>query len=232
MSDEWVGREPTPESPYYPYRKVVESDTLAGMEQIPYILCRYLMDLPDGNGYTPPSSNRFPRARLKKFLYWDTPLPLEKPLPTPEQIRQLFYDPECPDQPPDPEHGYRIFPQNLVEQSIASSKSQLRIYLGDSREIERFSGGARSGQFITRQDVMFDIIVNAGIESNTGMTASSRSFNMLQCIKEATAGVSFGGIGPLAMRSIAKIDDERYNLGYKMYCYIDWAGDAPNPYFV
>lgn len=225
MADEWVGAEPTILSPYYPYRKVVEADTLAGMEQIPYKLCRYLMDLPDGNGYIPPESNAYPRARLKRLLYWDCPLPLNQPLPTPQQMRQLFFDPENPDRPSDPDRGYRIFPQNTVQQSIANSKSLVRVYLGDANTYER------SGQFITRQQILFDIVVNVGIESNTGMTASSRAYDILQCIKEATSGVSFGGIGPLTMRMITKIDDERYNLGYKLYCYIDWFGDAPNPHF-
>jgi len=226
MADKWVGEEPELTSPYYPYRKVVEADTLAGLEQIPYKLCRYLMDLPDGNGYVPPESNKYPRARLKKLLYWDTPLPLKQPLPTPQQMRQLFFDPENPDRPPDPDRGYRLFPQNTVQQSIANSKSLVRVYLGDASSWER------SGQFITRQTVMFDVVVNVGIESNTGMTASSRAYDILQCIIESIAGVNFGGIGPLALRQITKIDDERYNLGYKIYCYIDWSGDAPNPYFI
>ena len=150
---------------------------------------------------------------------------MEKPIPTPQQMRQLFFDPENPDRPPDPERGYRLFPQNTVQQSLANSKSLVRVYLGDASTFER------SGQFITRQTVMFDVVVNTGIESNTGMTASSRAYDILQCIIEATAGVNFGGIGPLTMRMITKIDDERYNLGYKVYCYIDWAGDAPNPNF-
>ena len=225
MADKWVGELPTMDSPYYPYTKVVEADTLAGMEQIPYILCRYLMDLPDGKGYVPPTDNKFPRARLKKLLYWDCPLPLNQPMPTPQQIRQLFFDPENPDRPPDPERGYRIFPQNTVQQSMANSKSMVRVYLADANVLER------NGMFITRQQIIFDIVVNTGIESNTGMTASSRAYDILQCIKEATAGVNFGGVGPMTLRMITKIDDERYNLGYKLYCYIDWAGDAPNPYF-
>lgn len=225
MADFWTGIEPTHASPYWPYRKVVESDTLAGMEQIPYIISRYLMDLPDGTGYIPPTDNSFPRVRLKKLLYYDTPLPLNNPCPTPDQIRKLFYDPENPDLPPDKERGYRIFPQNMVEQSIAASKAFIRIYLSDADTLEM------KGAFITRQDVLFDVICNASIESNTGMTASSRSYDIIQCIQEATAGVNFGGVGPLTTRRIRKIDDERYNLGYKLYTYIDWSADAPNPNF-
>lgn len=225
MSDFWTGMEPTTESPYYPYRKVVDADTLAGAEQIPYILCRYLMDLPDGKGYEPPSDNKFPRARLKKLLYWDGPMPLTQPLPTAEQMREIFFDPENPDRPPDATRRYRVFPQNTVQQSLADSRSLIRVYLSDARLVEM------RGQFITRQDVIFDVIVNVGIESNTGMTASSRSYDIVQCIKEAVSGVNFGGIGPMVVRMITKIDDERYNLGYKIYAHIDWCSDAPNPYF-
>lgn len=226
MADIWTGAEPTHMSPYWPYRKVVEADTLAGMEQMPYILCRYLMDLPDGTGYTPPSDNRFPRVRLKKLLYWDCPLPLEQPMPTAEQMMGLFYDPENPDNPPDEERGYRLFPQNMVEQSIAMSKSFVRVYLGDATTLES------RGAYITRQYVMFDILCNAAIESNTGMTASSRSYDILQAIKEATSGVSFGGVGPMVTGRITHIDDERFNLGFKLYTYIDSCVDAPNPNFV
>ena len=225
MSDIWVGANPTHDSPYYPFRKVVEADTLAGAEQMPFILCRYLMDLPDGTGYEPPSDNRFPRARLKKLLYWDGPLPLDRPLPTAEQTKTLLFDPENPDRPPDTQWGYRIFPQNTVFQSQERSKSLVRVYMSDA------SAWERNGQFITRQDVIFDVIVDVGIESNTGMTASSRSYDIVQCIQEAVAGVSFGGAGPLTLRSIRKIDDERYFLGYKMYFYTDWNGSSPNQYF-
>ena len=225
MADYWTELNPTFDSPYYPYRKVVEADTLAGMEQIPFILCRYLMDLPDGKGYVPPSDNRFPRARLKKLLYWDCPLPLNQALPTADEMRKIFFDPENPDRPPDEKHGYRLYPQNTVQQSMANSKSLVRVYLSDASKLET------RGVFVTRQDVIFDVVVNVGIESNTGMTASSRAYDIVQAIVEATAGVSFGGAGPLTLRRITKIDDERYNLGYKIYAYIDWAADAPNPFF-
>lgn len=226
MSDIWAGADPNHASPYWPYRKVVEADTLAGAEQLPYILCRYLMDLPDGTGYVPPTDNSFPRVRLKKLLYYDGTLPLNQPCPTPEQVRSLFFDPENPDNAPDPERGYRIYPQNMTEQSFAQSKPLIRVYMSDATTLEM------KGTFITRQYMIFDIIVNAAIESNTGMTASSRSYDMLQAVKEAVSGVNFGGVGPMVVSRITKIDDERYNLGYKMYAYIDWCADAPNPNFI
>ena len=226
MPDFWVDAEPTHDSPYYPFRKTADFDTLAGMEQVPFILCRYLMDLPDATGYVPPDNNKYPRARLKKLLYWDCPLPLEKPLPTPEQTLSLFYDPEKPDVPPDKDRGYRIFPQNMTQQAMSNSGSRIRCYISDSAQLPSKEG------FITRQDIIFDVVVNAGIESNTGMTASSRSFDIVQALVEATDGVNFFGIGPMTMRRITKIDDERTFLGYKIYSYIDCHSSAPNPYFV
>ena len=225
MNDVWIDRAPTHDSPYWPFRKVGAADTSAGMEQIPYIIVKYLMDLPDGTGYEPPSDNKYPRARLKKLLYWDCPLPLDKPIPTTEQTKAMMFDPENPDRPPDEERGYRFFPQNMTQQAMAKSKSLVRVYLGDA------SGMLSRDAFITRQDVMFDVIVNVSIESNTGMTASSRAYDIVQAIREATAGVNFGGIGPLTFRRLTKIDDEKNFLGYKIYCYIDWCEGAPNPYF-
>lgn len=223
MADQWVNVPPDHDSPYYPFRKVVEADTMAGCEDIPYIISRYLMDLPDSTGYVPPSDNRYPRARLKKLLYWDGPRPLDQPLPTTEQTLSILYDPQNPDRPPDAERGYRIFPQNMVQQSMAKSKSLVRVYLSDSQTLT--SRGAE----INRQDVLFDVIVNAGIEGNMGTTNASRAAAILQALKESVSGVSFGGVGPIIVRRTTKIDDERTNLGYKMYCYIDWAGSAPNP---
>lgn len=223
MGDIWVSAKPTHDSPYYPFQKVVEADTMAGCEDIPYIISRYLMDLPDATGYTPPSDNRYPRARLKKLLYWDGPRPLEQPLPTTEQILGILYNPQLPDKAPDAERGYRVFPQNMVQQSMAKSKSLLRVYLSDSQAL------TSTGNAITRQDVLFDILVNAGIEGNMGTTNASRASAILQAVKEAVSGVSFGGVGGLFVRRVTKIDDERTNLGYKMYCYIDWNGSAPNP---
>lgn len=225
MADVWAGKVPEHESPYWPYRKTNEADTLAGMEQIPYIVVRYLMDLPDGTGYVPPSDNKYPRARLKKLLYWDGPLPLDQPLPTAEQTQALLFDPENPDRPPDTERGYRFFPQNMTQQSMAWSKSLVRVYLSDASVLPS------KEMYITRQDVVFDVIVNVSIESNTGMTASSRAYDIVQAIREATAGVNFGGVGPMTLRRITKIDDERNFLGYKIYTYIDWCADAPNPNF-
>lgn len=226
MSDIWVNRAPTADSPYYPFRKVVDDTTLAGCEDIPYILSRYLMDLPDATGYQPPSDNKFPRARLKKILYWDGPRPLDQPLPTTDQTLSILFDPQLPDKPPDKDRGYRFYPQNMTQQSMAQSKSLVRVYLSDGQTI------TTAGNAIFRQDVIFDVLVNVGIEGNMGTTNASRAYAIVQCIKEAISGVNFGGTGHLAVRRITKIDDERTFMGYKIYCYLDWTGDAPNPNYI
>lgn len=224
-SDPWLNADPTHDSPYWPYRKVQNQDTLAGAEQLPWILCNYLMDLPDGTGYEPKDDNSLPRTRLKKLIYWDDPLPLSKPLPTTEQMRSILYDPRFPANPPDPDRGYRIFPQNMVGQAQHTAQTLLRVYMA------RASALPSKGEFVTRQILIFDIITNYGLETNTGMTAASRSFDIVQCLKEACCGVNFGGVGPLTMQELTKIDDERTNVGYKLYCYIDFASSAPNPFF-
>ena len=64
------------------------------------------------------------------------------------------------------------------------------------------------------------------------MTANSRSFDIVQAIVESINGVSFKGVSPLTVQSITKIDDERVNLGYKIYSLIDIIGESPNPNYI
>lgn len=225
MNDPWVGMEPTPQSPYYPYRKVTESSTLAGLERLPYVLTKYLMDLPLP-GYTPPSDNISPRARLKKLIYWDCAHPLDQPLPTTEQMLSIKFDPEAPGTPPDPERGYRIFSQELVRQAQTGAQAIIRIYLDSARPI------MSKNIFIYRQTVIYQTMVNYALEANLKDTANTRAYGMMQAIQEATEGVNFGGIGGMHTERITKFDDERTNTGYKIYQYIDWAAGAPNEAYV
>lgn len=224
MADIWVGREPEANSPYYPYHKVVDANTMAGAEQIPYILTRYIMDLPLP-GYTPATSNDYPRARLKRLLYWDGALPLEKPLPTTEQMLSIQFDPYHPGTEPDPERGYRIFSQELVGQAQAVPQSIIRCYLGG---LSRYQ---LKNEFVWRQQVIWTVMVHYDLESNMGTTAASRSYAIAQAIIEATEGVNFGGVGGIVTRQMTKFDDERTNTGYKIYQDMDWSASAPNPFF-
>lgn len=221
MSDEWVGREPTTDSPYYPFYKVLAADTMAGAEELPYILTKYLMDLPS-RGYTPPSDNRYPRARLKKLLYWDGPQPLLQPLPTTEQMKSIQFDPEHPANEPDAERGYRIFSQELVRQAQTRPQSIIRVYLGNLMRV------MTNNEFVFRQTVIVTVMVNYDLESNMGTTCASRSYAIAQAILEAVDGVNFGGIGGLSVQQMTKFDDERTNTGYKLYMTVDWHGSGEN----
>lgn len=81
------------ENKFHPYEKVQPGYvTMAGAEEIPYILLTYLLDLPDRTGYEPVDENDRPRVRLAKYLWHDGALPLAQPLPTPEEKRSLLFD--------------------------------------------------------------------------------------------------------------------------------------------
>ena len=230
MADEWLDREPTIESPYYPYRKAVTAPTLAGAETIPYLLTKYLCDTSDSQ-YTPPSDNKYPRARLKKLLYWDGPKPLEKPLPTDEQIRAIRFDPLNPATPPDKERGYRIFSQEFAQQAQYDAQTRLHVYLGSTNMSAANLLMGHKG-YIYRVQIIFKVMTSYAMESNTEMATGSRTFDIVQAIVEATNGVSFCGISSLQVQSITKIDDERTNLGFKIYSLIDFVGEYPNPNYV
>lgn len=221
MSEDWTGREPTAESPYYPFYKVVNANTMAGAEELPYIITKYLMDLPS-RGYTPPSDNRFPRARLKKLLYWDCPLPLNQPLPTTEQMQSIQFDPEHPADPPDKQRGYRIYSQELVRQAQVEPQSIIRVYPGNLQRVWE------KNEFVFRQTIITTVMVNYGIEGNMQTTSASRAYAIMQAIIEATEGVNFGGIGGMITQHVTKFDDERNNTGYKIYQTIDWNGEGAN----
>lgn len=218
MSTDWIGMTPDTGSPYYPYTKVTAGNTLKGAEILPSRLLSYLADLPE-RGYTPPDDNIYPRARLKKLLYWDGPRPLEQPLPTAREIKSIMFDPTRPGSPPDAERGYRMFPQDLVRQSVVNAQSVLRIHIGNTTKIQQ------RNTYIYRIAVIYTVMVNYDLESNMQTEANSRSLAIMQAVQEATEGVNFGGVGGMNTYQITKFDDERANTGYKIYQYVDWNGD-------
>lgn len=230
MADEWLSREPTIESPYYPFVKAVTAPTMAGAEELPYVITKYLCDTADSQ-YTPPSDNRFPRARLKKLIYWDCAKPLDKPLPTDEQIRAIRFDPLNPADPPDKERGYRIFSQEFSQQAQHIAQTRLHIYLGATNMNAANTLQGHSG-YKYKLQIIIKVMTNYGLECNTEMTANSRSFDIVQAIVEAINGVSFKGCSPLSVQSITKIDDERVNMGFKIYSIVDIIGESPNPNYI
>ena len=131
-------------SPYYPFTKVITgANTLRGAEIIPFKIINYLMDLPDAFGYEPPDDNNYPRCRLKKYLWYDTPNPLAQPMPTAQEVRSMLYDPDEPDINSDEmkdrhPQGYRIYAQRMVNQSVLEAKTMLKIYPGRILDTDDF----------------------------------------------------------------------------------------------
>ena len=181
-------------SPYYPYEKVYTGyNTLKGAEYIPYKIVKYLLDLPDQNGYEPVDDNDRARVRLIKYLYYDEPNPLSKPLPTPEQKLSLLYDGKNPDINTDEDKknhpkGYRIFGQQYELQSPTDAKTMLRCFM--AREIPR-------SDYKTVLGLDFECIVDYALDNILGTGVYSRMYAIHQCLIEALHGVNIAGIGAI-----------------------------------
>lgn len=204
--NDWVDNtQPDINSPYYPFIKVHEANTMAGAEQLPYQLITYLLDAEDGNGYVPKDDNSLPRCRIKKLIYYDGLLPLNNPMPTTEQLKAIMFDPLDPSK-----ENTRLYAQEFRSQAQAISQTTLHVYLAGANPASQKTG-------VMRQQVIFKVLTNYAQEVNTGMTGASRSYDIVQAIVEAVNGVNFTGVGSMDLKMITKIDDERQNLGYKVY---------------
>lgn len=199
-------------SPYYPYERVQGYGSLPRLEDVPGMIRDYLMDMP-GKGYTPPDDNRYPRCALMKYLYYDDPRPLDKPLPTPEQKLSIVFDPARPDAPPT-DKGYRIFSQSLVEQAQTRGQTILRIYMTTVNPVDDFQANA---------GVEFVFLSNSAYDGNTRSTALSRTFAMACLTQRALAGVNMGAgmVFRFNRRTLTDcrmepINDENMNVGYRM----------------
>ena len=213
-------------SPTHPYRRVYNSFQFGGADTIPYKVMQYLMDLPSA-GYQPPNDNDYPRTRLKKYLYWDDPKPLDKVLPTAKQMRSVYFDPGKPDEPPDKAKGYRIFPQSLVTQAQTQGQTILRCYMGPAYPYVP----NRMTAFEAQVTVCFEAMSNTSYESNTRSTAISRTFSMICAIVDALNGVNIDGVGAFYFDrqqntycGIMPINDESTNVGYRLYMGVTLAG--------
>lgn len=180
-------------SPYYPYRKVIQgANDLKGAELIPYKILMYLLDLPDAHGYTPPTSNEYPRVRLMRYLWNDDQRPLDGPLPTPEERLSLLFQGEQADINTDEQKrlhpkGYRLFTQRNVAQSILEAKTMLKIYVG--RVLD-------DTDFRTIVGLQAEIWTHPSMDS-TKTTARDRTFDIEQCLREALSGVDIAGVGTM-----------------------------------
>ena len=197
-------------SPFYPFKKVIlGSNTLKGAELIPYKILSYLMDMPDAAGYSPPDDNEYPRCRLLKYLWYDTPNPLAQPRPTSAEVRSMLFDPRNPALSTDEDEknhpkGYRLYAQRQVVQSELEAKTMLKIYPGRILDTNDFR------TIITMQA---EIWTSYALETNTKTTAYDRTFDVEQCLREAIAGVDIGGVG---VATFARMDSS-YNGSEILY---------------
>ena len=180
-------------SPTYPYRRVIASNTLHGAELIPYKILMYLLDMPDSNGYTPPTSNDYPRVRLMRYIWNDGPRPLDGALPTPQERLSMLFNGDEPDINTDEQiarhpKGYRLFPQRNIAQSIIEAKTMIKVYPGRILD---------DTDFRTILGFQMEIWANPNYATNTKTTALDRTFDIEQCVREALAGVDVGGVGTI-----------------------------------
>ena len=170
-------------SPFYPYEKVYPGYlTGLGSELIPDKLMRYLMDLPDAEGYEPKDDNTRPRVKLMKYLWYDGAKPLDQPLPTPEQKISLLYNGETPVVNTDEEKkahpkGYRLFPQQFWIPAEYRAGSLIKCYMGRNLPYSPVQW---------ELGVIFEIIVNYQQDNNMRTRSMSRLYAMEQEIGRAS----------------------------------------------
>lgn len=214
------------ESPYYPYEKVQEGFlTMRGSEEIPIKILRYLLDLPDSNGYEPVDDNARPRVRLAKYLWYDGERPLDNELPTPQEKLSLLFDGSETVLNTDQQKklhpkGYRLYPVGYFLQAELTAKTVLKCWIGKVYPTD----------FTAKIALNFQIVVNVGHENTTRTEAYSRAYNIEQCIVEALNGVNMTGIGTIRYSREAFIDDgSKYQWDEGTHIYrsptlsIDWA---------
>lgn len=197
------------DSPFYPYRRVIQSNQLKGAEIIPYKILNYLLDLPDSFGYLPVDDNSRPRVRLAKYLWYDGANPLAQPLPTPEQKLSLLFNGDNPDINTDEDKakhpkGYRLFAQRMIAQSILTAKTMLKVYPGRILD---------SDDFRTILGFQAEIWTDTNFVANTKTTAYDRTFDIEQCLREALAGIDIAGVGTIRFAR----QDSSYNGSEVLY---------------
>ena len=207
-------------NPYYPYHKV---DTgfvsLNGADLIPGKLIKYLLDLPDASGYKPVDDNSRPRVRLAKYLWYDEPNPLSKPLPAEkEKLSMLFTgeNAELTTEEDKQKHpkGYRLYGQPYWLATSTQAKVLLKCYMG--RVIPR-------SDFKSVLGIKFQLDINYALDSIMKTEQYSKSYAIFQCVVEALHGVNMTGIGTMYFNKTIHGD-----CGYTVYhqegmsTYSDW----------
>lgn len=217
-------------SPYYPYEKVTSgANTFAGLENFPYELLLYLLDLPDAAGYQPVDDNTRPRVRLAKLLWHDGARPLESDLPTPEEKLSMLFDPDHPvvdtalmrQQHP---KGYRLYWQKVHGQAQTDAQTMLRCYIGSIQDLSPFQSVV---------GCWLEVSTNVNLETNTETIAYQRTFSIEQCLREALNGVNIAGIGAISFARKDHIDngssmlwDSATNVGRRLHFSFVWSNDS------
>lgn len=206
-------------SPTYPYERVESFNTLKGADLIPGKLIKYLLDLPDANGYEPIDDNARPRVRLAKYLWYDEPNPLAKPLPTPEQKLSLLYNGENAELTTEEDEykhpkGYRLFGQSYWMAARLKANVLLKCFMG--RVIPR-------SDLLTVLGIRFQCDINYALDSIMHTEQYSKSYAIFQSVIEALHGVNIAGVGVVHFDKTIHGD-----CGYSTYhqeggsVYADW----------
>lgn len=209
---------------YSPYEKVYDFFGESGLDAIPMKLRDYLLCMPSKECPEPILTNDNPRVRFTKYLYYDDPMPLDRPMPTVAERKAIVFDPYFPDQPT--EKRYRMFTQMAVNQAELEASTICRIVMGKTIPYTPFS--ATIG-------VEFVLLSNYATESNTRTTALSRTYSMELCIIEALNGVNIDGVGAFMFSRGVHTDcgsrmiyDEKMNVGRALTLAFEAKGGSPH----
>lgn len=215
-------------SPWFPYIKSQESFfDLSNTVTLPRRICDYLIDAPQGD-YEPKDDNSYPRCRLWKYLFYDTPRPLEEQLPSIRKKMSVVFNPEKPETAPT-EKGYRLIPQVFIKQSQLDAQTRIYVYMGRSVPIEDNMKMAIS--------VVFRIWTHYTYEANTKTDEYSRVLAIEQALIEALHGVNMEGVGTFFFSKFKHPDcgsevmyDGQENLGRQLTMALEVA-TTTNPGF-
>lgn len=208
-------------NPYYPYQKVADYPTMPDAETLLKKVVDYLMDFPM-KGYMPPDDTSTPRSRLIRLLYYDTPHPLDQPLPTPAQKISVIFDPESPDVPPDKEKGYRVYPMIYPIQAESVGRTSLKIFMSYAKP---------NGTMRIDQAICFEVLTNTAYENNQATVSLSRTYQICIEILRALSGVNIDGVGGFYFDrrqntecGLEPIADRNQNVGYRLTMGLTYMG--------
>lgn len=208
---------------YSPYEKVYDFFGMSDLDIVPLKLRDYLLCMPSAECPNPILTNENPRVRLVKYLYYDTPNPLNEPMPSVEERKSIVFDPFHPTDPT--QKRFRVFTQIAVNQAELEGSTILRIVMGKTIPYTPFSASI---------GVEFVILSNYTLESNTRTTALSRTYSIELSILEALNGVNIDGVGAFMFSRGVHPDcgsrmiyDEKMNVGRALTMAFEGKGGSP-----